>query len=103
MSANAECATAADAGDGIPGDHTGLPTIHGREPVFVTIKDAEAYFGLHRSRIYDLAGQGKLETRKAGRQTLIRVASLHRYLDSLPPAPIRPKQAPRRPRGRGRS
>ena len=55
----------------------------------LTIRGVTARSGLNRARIYRLAGEGVLDARKAGRQTLITEKSLVAYLESLPAAQIR--------------
>ncbi|MGI4795064.1 MAG: helix-turn-helix domain-containing protein [Janthinobacterium lividum] len=62
-------------------------------PLAYTIPDAVRASGIARTRIYALIAEGALESRKAGRRTLITANSLNRYLDGLPPACIRLKKA----------
>ena len=57
----------------------------------VTIKEGVRLTGISRTRIYELIGQNRLEAVKAGRRTLLRVASLEDYMASLPRAEIRAK------------
>lgn len=53
-----------------------------------TIVGAARASGLSRSRIYELVAKGRLDARKAGRQTLITATSLQNYLETLPSAAI---------------
>jgi hypothetical protein len=57
--------------------------------ISLTIGQAVQITGLSRSRIYVLLGEGMLESRKAGRRTLILNASLRAYINNLPSAEIR--------------
>lgn len=66
---------------------------HANLPVLVPMRDAPAAFGLSRSALYRLAGEGRIEFRKHGRSTLVLTESVLRAIAELPPAPIR---APRR-------
>lgn len=50
----------------------------------VTIPEAVKATGLSRSALYEALKRGDLTARKAGRRTIIAVADLERYLDSLP-------------------
>jgi hypothetical protein len=45
--------------------------------------------GISRSRAHELIADGILDARKIGRLTVVTAESVDRYLDSLPPAPIR--------------
>jgi len=51
---------------------------------------AVAISGLSRSAIYRAAGEGRIKLVKAGRTTLVDMASVRAFLASLPRAPIRP-------------
>ncbi|KRA81622.1 helix-turn-helix domain-containing protein [Altererythrobacter sp. Root672] len=46
------------------------------EPITITIADAKKATGLGVTTIYDLIGQGKLETVKVGRRTLVKTKSI---------------------------
>jgi excisionase family DNA binding protein len=62
--------------------------LKGNAPVErLTVKPtvAAAMLGESRSTIYRLINAGKLDAVKRGCSTLVIVASIHRYLDSLPP------------------
>ena len=50
----------------------------------VTLTEASALSGIGRSSFYKLFHQGKLKPRKVGKRTLILVAELQAFLDSLP-------------------
>jgi excisionase family DNA binding protein len=45
--------------------------------------------GISRSEIYRLLARGKLKAVKSGRSTLVLMASVREYLDSLPLATFR--------------
>ena len=51
------------------------------EPITVTIEGAKQATGLGTTKIYELINEGKLETVKVGRRTLIKVASLRALLE----------------------
>ena len=53
-------------------------------PAFLGVRDATAYSGLTRTRLFSLLKEGRLLARKAGRQTLLDRASIDSYLTSLP-------------------
>ena len=50
------------------------------EPLAYSIKEACRVSSLGRTRLYELIGQGRLETRKIGKRTLIPAASLRRLI-----------------------
>jgi hypothetical protein len=54
------------------------------EPITCSIKTGERLSGLGRTEIFGLIGEKKVEARKAGRRTLLVVASLRNYLLQLP-------------------
>lgn len=56
--------------------------------VTITVNDAVQRYGLSRSRLYVLLGQGHIAGVKAGRRTLIRTDSLDQYLATLPAAVV---------------
>lgn len=64
------------------------------EPFALTVPEAVRFSGIARTRIYALAGEGRLTLRKAGRRTLVLTSELKALLDGLPPAPIRPAPRP---------
>lgn len=62
-------------------------------PLAYTVRDAARVTGLARTRLYELASQGNITFRRAGRRTVILADDLRSLLASLPPAPIRVKTA----------
>ena len=50
--------------------------------------------GISRSKTYEEIGAGRLKAVKAGKRTLIPVPEGQRWLDSLEPAAIGPKEEP---------
>ena len=56
------------------------------EPLVVSVVDAMHMLNISRTEIYRLFGDGRLSAVKHGVRTLVRVTSLHAYLDTLPPA-----------------
>lgn len=51
------------------------------EPIIASINDTAKALSLGRTSIYALIREGRLETVKLGRRTLIRVESIRRLLD----------------------
>jgi excisionase family DNA binding protein len=51
------------------------------EPLAVSVNDATRVLGLGRTSIYAMIGDGRLETLKLGRRTLIKTASIRRLVD----------------------
>ena len=66
------------------------------EPILVRLDDAVRISGLSRTVIYMKLASGDLIARKAGKRTLVEMASLRALVDRLPVATIR---APRRAAG----
>jgi hypothetical protein len=60
-------------------------------PLAYTIPGAVKASGLARTRLYELAAEGRITFRRAGRRTVILAEDLRNLLASLPPAPIRVK------------
>jgi hypothetical protein len=58
-------------------------------PINVTIKVGCDRWGTSRSKLYQLAGEGKVIFRKIGRRTVVDVASADAYFANLPPAKIK--------------
>jgi len=54
------------------------------DKIAVTLPEATALSGIGRSSLYKLFSEGKLAPRKSGKRTLILVAELEAYLNSLP-------------------
>ena len=52
------------------------------EPITTSINDAAKALSLGRTSIYALIREGRLETIKLGRRTLVRIASIRRLLDA---------------------
>ena len=50
----------------------------------VSIADAVRMSGLGRTSLYAAIAAGKLKTRKCGRRTLIEMAALRRFIETLP-------------------
>jgi len=72
-------------------DETGISLFQGcfvqiqePTPLFVTIQGAVRYSGIGRTALYAALKQGMIEARKAGRHTVVSVASLANYVQSLP-------------------
>lgn len=53
------------------------------EPLNVSILEAARILGIGRSKAYELLAAGKLEGAKLGARTLVRVASIKAFSDSL--------------------
>jgi excisionase family DNA binding protein len=51
------------------------------EPLAVSVNDAARVLGLGRTSIYAMIGDGRLQTFKLGRRTLIKTASIRRVVD----------------------
>ena len=49
-----------------------------------SIPEAATAISIGRSKLYELIAEGRVETRKIGKRTLVSVASLDEYLASLP-------------------
>lgn len=52
------------------------------EPVSVSINDAAKALGLGPTSVYALIGDGRLEAFKVGRRTLIKAASIVRFVNA---------------------
>lgn len=55
----------------------------------LTIAEAVSASGLSRTKIYELATNGRLTIRKCGKRSLIATEDLRALIESLPQAPIR--------------
>jgi excisionase family DNA binding protein len=53
-------------------------------PIAVSVRDATQILGLGRTRIYELINAGEIIAKKDGNRTLLLMASLRAYVDSLP-------------------
>lgn len=51
------------------------------EPITASINDTAKALSLGRTSIYALIREGRLETVKLGRRTLVKIASIRRLLD----------------------
>ena len=63
--------------------------IQDNQPEFARISEASRRYGLSRSRMYLLAGDGLIKFLKVGRATLVDLATVRAYLASCPAARIR--------------
>lgn len=62
-----------------------------RNPILVTVKEAEAVLALSSTKIYELAAKGVLEKKYVGKGTRnfrLTYASLERYAEALQQDPI---------------
>jgi hypothetical protein len=62
-------------------------------PEYGRIPEACRRYGLARSRLYLLAGEGLVRFVKVGSATLVDLGSVRAYLASCPPASVRPQRA----------
>ena len=53
------------------------------DPINLSIIEAARVLGIARSKLYELINAGQLETVKLGTRTLVRVASIKAFSDSL--------------------
>jgi excisionase family DNA binding protein len=53
-------------------------------PALLRLPDACRYLGLGRSKVYELIGQGEIAVVKVGGRTLVPMASLEKFIRSLP-------------------
>jgi excisionase family DNA binding protein len=51
------------------------------EPLTVTVAGARAVLGLGTTKLYELIGEGKLQTIKVGRRTLVKTDSIRALVD----------------------
>jgi excisionase family DNA binding protein len=51
------------------------------EPLAISVNEATKVLGLGRTSIYAMIGDGRLETFKLGRRTLIKTASIRALVD----------------------
>ncbi|KQM57149.1 MULTISPECIES: helix-turn-helix domain-containing protein [unclassified Sphingomonas] len=51
------------------------------EPITVTVADAKKALGLGATKIYELIGEGRLQTVKIGRRTLVKTASIRALVE----------------------
>jgi hypothetical protein len=62
-----------------------------RSPILVSVPQAAAMIGRGVASIYQMMGAGEIRGLKSNGRTLISVASLHAYANSLPEAKIAPQ------------
>lgn len=62
-------------------------------PEMVPLPRAPAIFGLSRSHLYRLAGEGRIRLVKVASRTLVDAASVRAFLATLPEAKLRTKAA----------
>ncbi len=51
------------------------------EPITVTVEGARKALGLGHTKIYELIGDGRLQTIKIGRRTLVKTESIRALVD----------------------
>lgn len=76
-------------------NNTPSQPVAGVTPKYGTIETWMALSGMGRRATYDALGNGHLKAVKAGSRTLINIEKGITWLESLPPAQIRP-QKPRK-------
>lgn len=54
------------------------------EPIALGVKDAAAFIGLSKSRLYELISEGSIEARKLGHRTVVPTASLRAFVEAAP-------------------
>jgi excisionase family DNA binding protein len=69
-------------------DERGLHAMNYHPPATGRIPTATALYGVSRSHLYRLAGEGRIRFLKAGRTTLVDLDSVRAYLATLPEACI---------------
>jgi excisionase family DNA binding protein len=55
-------------------------------PLYASVERACELLGVTRTWLYEAIGEGRIDTRKAGRRTLIDMASAKACIDALPPS-----------------
>jgi hypothetical protein len=58
-------------------------------PEFARIPETSRLYGMSRSRLYLLAGEGLIRFVKVGNATLVDLGSVREYLAACPPAQVR--------------
>lgn len=56
---------------------------HDNRKLAYSISEAANAISIGRSKIYQLISEGRIETRKIGKRTVIPAASLHRLLEAV--------------------
>lgn len=59
---------------------------HPIEPIFVTVPEALRLIGIGTTKFYEEVSAGRIELRKAGKRSLVPVASLKAWAAGLPKA-----------------
>ena len=54
------------------------------QPENISVGEAVHRFGIGRTKLYELIGEGEIEAVKLGRRTLIRAGSVRAFIDRLP-------------------
>jgi excisionase family DNA binding protein len=57
-----------------------------REVIALSVAEAARAIGIGRTRFYELLSVGKIQAVRCGGRTLVTVAALRAFIDSLPPA-----------------
>src|SRR5712691_1516279 len=57
------------------------PTVPGKGPLLMSIKDAAGHLGIPSGRLYELVNRGEIEHVRVGRRTYISRASLTKFID----------------------
>lgn len=52
------------------------------DPIFVSIAEAGRMLGLGKTSLYELIGEGKLETKQIGRRRLVLVSSIRQFAEA---------------------
>jgi hypothetical protein len=68
------------------------------EPIFATINDTCARYGVRPSKLYELLGLKVITAKKFGKRILVDLRTAQKYFDELPEAQIRPSQRVRQRR-----
>lgn len=69
-------------------------------PILVSVPQAAEMIGRGVSTVYELIGDGRVKAVKSDVRTLVVVASLYEYADSLPEAKVAPPRRRKPPRDR---
>jgi excisionase family DNA binding protein len=58
-------------------------------PALYDVRTAAAFLSLSRSRVYELSNDGVLTAYRIGGKVVFKRAELEKFIDGLPPAPIK--------------